>query len=42
MVHAEFSLAAPMLWDSEHPNLHTLQVDLDGGKHVVAIRLGIR
>jgi beta-galactosidase/beta-glucuronidase len=42
MVHAEFSLAAPMLWDPEHPNLHALQVSLDGGMHVVAIRLGIR
>ena len=26
-----FDLSLPSLWDPEHPNLYTLQVDLDGG-----------
>ena len=32
----------PSLWDPEHPNLYTLQVDLDGGAQQTAIRLGVR
>lgn len=37
-----FELSKPMLWDPEHPNLHTLQVDLDGDAQQTAIRLGVR
>ena len=35
-----FELSKPSLWDPEHPNLHTLQVDLDGDAQQTAIRLG--
>jgi hypothetical protein len=36
-----FPLDKPMLWDPEHPNLYTLQADVDA-KEQASIRLGVR